>query len=151
MRTYFCFLLAITATIIPSCVPCEAIECDEIPPYGHFIIVNGTGHDLVFGPNRIYDYNRFKFYSLSATDTTFFEYQIVETGDARFENALRVLFSPIDDVAYMQLSDGDIDTLNIAYRTSESRCCGTSTIITNFRHNGSDEIPADTWIQPLIK
>jgi len=142
----------IITTIIPSCLFCENIACDQIPPDGHFIIVSATtGQDLVFGQNSIYDKNKFKFYSLSATDTTFFEYQIEEAVDSFFESSLDVLFVPLPKVAYMELSDGDIDTLDISSRTSENRCCGTSTVITNFRYNNSVDIPADTGYQVIMK
>ena len=151
MRNILFFLIAFTATVISSCFPCEDVECDDTPPYMYFVLVNATGQDLVFGPNNIYDRNRFTFYALTATDSTFYDYRIVETGDQRFESALRVLFDPIQEVAYMKLSDGDIDTLNISYTSTETACCGTSFEITHFHHNDSDDISADTGFQVLQK
>ena len=152
MRLYFYFLIVMVATVVSSCIFCENIACDENPPYGHFILVSATtGQDLVFGPGRLYDKNQFKFYSVLATDTTFFEYRAIEIGGAGYDSVLRVLFSPLQEVAYMQLSNNDIDTLHISFRSSETRCCGTSTVIRSFRYNNSVEIPATTATQVLMK
>ena len=152
MRPFLCFLIAIIATVISSCDFCENIRCDYVPPDGHFRIVSAaTGQDLVFGPTGIYDKNEIKFYSLVVTDTTFIDYQAENIGGAGFDSVLEVHFHPSQEVAYMRLNNGDIDTLNISYRTSEHRCCGTNTLITNFRYNNTVDIPGDTGIQVLKK
>lgn len=151
MRPFLCFLIAVIATVVSSCFLCENIACDEIPPYGHFMLVSATtGEDLVFGPTRLYDKNQFKFYSLLATDTILYDYQAIKLGGSEYDSVLRVLFYPLNEVAYMELSNGDIDTLNISYRASESRCC-SNIVITSFRYNNSVEIPADTGTQVLMK
>jgi hypothetical protein len=128
------------------------VACDEIFPDGHFRIVSViTGQDLVFGSSRIYDKNQIKFYSLMATDTTFFNYQAIKIAGTGYDSVLRVRFYPSKEVAYMRLSNGDIDTLNISFKSSKTKCCGTSTQITNFRYNNSVNIPGDKGIQELKK
>jgi hypothetical protein len=54
-------------------------------------------------------------------------------------------------IAYMRLSNGDIDTLNISYKTIDTKCCGTITEITNFRFNNSVDIPGDRGTQEIKK
>jgi len=152
MRPFFCSLIAIVTTVISSCDPCDNIGCDENPPDGHFRIVSATtGQDLVLGSTRIYDKNQIRFYSLMVTDTIFFNYQAIKMAGTGYDSALRIRFYPLKEVAYMRLSNGDIDTLDISYKTAKTRCCGTSTQITNFRYNNSVDIPADKGIQELKK
>ena len=99
MRPFLCFLIAIIATVISSCDPCNNVACDEIFPDGHFRIVSViTGQDLVFGSSRIYDKNQIKFYSLMATDTTFFNYQAIKIAGTGYDSVLRVRFYPSKEV-----------------------------------------------------
>ena len=152
MRSLLCFLIAVTTTAISSCDRCSNIACDQFPPEGYFRIVSATtGQDLVFGSTRIYDKNQIKFYSLTTTDTTFFNYQAIKISGTGYDSVLRVRFYPSKEVAYMRLSNGDIDTLNITYKTTTTRCCGNGTEITNFRYNNTVDIPGDKAIQELKK
>lgn len=152
MRLYIILALIFTIGItFISCDPCRNLDCLSNKDYGHFTIVSAAnGNDLVFGPNKIYDRNGFKFYSLKGTDTTFFDYQAIKsfsTGDS----LLQIRFFPKADTAFMQLSNGDIDTLQIHYRTFDTRCCGTITEITKFRFNNSADIPENQETQELRK
>ncbi len=152
MRPFFFFLSATIATLLFSYDPCNNLGCYENPQAGHFRIVSAsTGQDLVFGPNKIYDKNKIKFYSLKGTDTTFFNYQPIKSGGAGYDSILLVRFFPNPEVAYMRLSNGDIDTLNITYKTNKTKCCGTQTSIMNFRYNNSFDISGLTGIQELKK
>jgi hypothetical protein len=110
-----------------------------------------TGKDLVFGANRVYDKNQIKFYSLKGTDTTFFDSQAARFAGTGYDSILQVRFFPKADVAYMRLNNGDIDTLNMFFKTTDSRCCGTITEISNFRYNHTVDIPGGNGTQELKK
>jgi hypothetical protein len=152
MRLFLFFLTATMVTTLFSCDPCSNLDCASDNYYGQFRIVSAsTGNDLVFGTNRVYDKNQIKFYSLKGTDTTFFEYQTIKFGGTGYDSILYVRFYPQTDVTYMRLSNGDIDTLNISYKTTQTKCCGSITEITNFRHNNAVDVPGDKGTQELKK
>jgi hypothetical protein len=150
MRPFFCFLLVVS-TVVSSCDPCTG-DCIYDNYHGQFRIVSAsTGNDLVFGANRVYDKNKFRFYSLKGTDTVFFDYQTIKNPNTGYDSILYVRFFPMADVAYMQLSNGDIDTLGITYNTRNTKCCGTITEITKFRYNNTVDIPGDKGTQEIKK
>ena len=148
------FFTAIITLIffISACDPCNNLDCLSDNYYGQFRIVSATdGKDLVFGPNKIYDKSQIKFYSLNGTDTAFFDYQTIKFQNIGYDSILYVRFFPKADLAYMRLSNGDIDTLNISYNTFGTKCCGTITKITNFQFNNSVDIPGDKGSQEIKK
>lgn len=135
-----------------SCDKCGNLDCLTDNYYGQFRIVRASdGKDLVFGPDKIYDKNKIKFYSLNAADTTFFDYQALRFPGAGYDSILHVRFFPRTDVAYMKLSNADVDTLNISYRSIDTKCCGNITEITKFRLNNTIDIPADQGTQEIKK
>ena len=152
MRSLLFLLIATIGIPLFSCDPCKNLDCATGNYYGQFRIVSATtGKDLVFGASRVYDKNNIKFYSLKGTDTTFFDYQAINFGGVGYDSILHILFYPNPDVAYMRISNGDIDTLNIFYKTTKSRCCRTITEITNFRYNNSVDILGNKGTQELKK
>ena len=142
----------ILGLIFYSCNKCDNLDCLTDNYYGQFRIVRATdGKDLVFGPNKIYDKNQIKFYSLIGVDTTFFDYQTIKFPNTGYDSILYVRFFPKADIAYMRLSNGDVDTLNISYNTFNTKCCGTITEIINFRFNNLLDIPGDKGTQEIKK
>ncbi len=99
----------------------------------------------------MYDKNQIKFYSLNGTDTSFFDYQPMKFPGTGYDSILYVRFFPKAEVAYMRLSNGDVDTLNISYHTFNTKCCGTITEIIKFRLNNSIDIPGDKGTQEIKK
>ena len=67
------------------------------------------------------------------------------------DSILYVHFFPETPIAYMRLSNGDIDTLNISFNTFRSKCCGIITEITNYRYNNMVDIPGNKGTQELRK
>jgi hypothetical protein len=51
----------------------------------------------------------------------------------------------------MQLSNGDIDTLALSFKTYGTKCCGTITEISNFRWNNKENLPGNLGMQLLKK
>jgi hypothetical protein len=152
MRPLLFFLTATITTLLFSCDPCRNLDCLSDNYHGQFRVVNAIdGKDLVFGSTKIYDKNQIKFYSLNGTDTTFFDYQTIRFPNTGYDSILHVRFFPKVDIAYMRLSNGDVDTLNISYKTYNTRCCGTITEITNFRFNNSVDIPGNKGTQEIRK
>jgi hypothetical protein len=144
--------IIILAILFPSCDACKNLDCLTDSYYGQFKIVRATdGKDLVFGQNKIYDKNQIKFYSLKGRDTTFFDYQTTKFPGTGYDSILYVRFFPKADIAYMRLSNSDIDTLNISYNIFSTKCCGTITEITSFRFNNSVDIPGDKGTQEIKK
>lgn len=142
----------LTVFLLYSCDPCGNLDCLSSNFDGQFRIVSTTdGKDLVFGPTSIYDKNLIKFYSLKGSDTTYFDYHPANFGNTGYDSILQVRFFPVPDIAYMQLSNGDIDTFKITYSNSDTRCCGTIKEIKNFRLNNAIDIPGDQGTQEIKK
>jgi hypothetical protein len=137
---------------LSSCFPCNYVDCAGDNFYGQFRIVSALdGRDLVFGPNKIYDKNQIRFYSLNGTDTTFFNYETIRFPNIGYDSILYVRFLPRPATAFMRLSNGDIDTFNLSYETIHSKCCGTATNITKFQFNNSIDLPANKGTLELKK
>ncbi|MEJ7823048.1 MAG: hypothetical protein WKF85_12045 [Chitinophagaceae bacterium] len=148
-------ILKIAACILLSGMPifisCKKY-CDQPPRnYGDFRIVSRMdGKDLVFGANKVYDKNRFKFYFLKGQDTTFLIYTPVKSSGIGYDSLVGVDLSWDPETAYMRLSDGDVDTFNITYQRQSSRC-GNYTTITSFRYNNLLVIPQSNGVYELKK
>jgi hypothetical protein len=152
MKQLHLYALIIISFIAQSCDPCRNLKCLSSNYDGQFRIVSKTdGKDLVFGPASIYNKNLIKFYALKGNDTTFFDYQTIKFGSIGYDSILYVRFFPVTDIAYMRLSNGDIDTFNITLNTFGTRCCGSITEITNFRFNNIVDIPGNKGTQELKK
>ena len=151
-HTKFFTFLIVLGLVFSSCDPCNNLDCLSDNYYGQFRIVSATdGKDLVFGPTKIYDKNQIKFYSLKGPDTTYFNYQTISFPNSGYDSILYVRFFPKADIAYMRLSNGDIDTFNVFYHTVDTKCCGTITEITNFRFNNLADMPGDKGTQDIRK
>lgn len=152
MRYFKICLLSCVSLFFFSCDPCKNLDCVFDDYFGQFRIVGATdGKDLVFGPNKIYDKNEIKFYTLNGTDTAFFEPQAIKSIEFGNDTVLQVKFFPKAETAYIRLSNTDTDTLAITYETSTTRCCGTITEITNFRLNNKVDLPGNSKIQEIKK
>ena len=142
--------LLILGLLLNSC--CGSLDCLTGNYQGQFrIIKTADGKDLVFGANKIYDSRLIKFYSLNNNDTTFFHYQTERFPGNGYDSILAVDFYPNPPIAYMRLSDGDVDTLTISYTTRDTKCCGRITEITNFRFNNSTDIAGSKGTQEIKK
>ena len=145
-------IIILTTFLFYCCDPCANLDCLTSDYYGQFRIISATdGKDLVFGPSKVYDKNLIKFYSLKGIDTIFFDYQPILFRNIGYDSILHVNFYPEADIAYMRLSDGDVDTFRISYNTFGTKCCGNITEITNFRLNNSVDIPGDIGTQEIKK
>jgi hypothetical protein len=150
-RGFVCSTLLI-AILYASCT-CANLDCKADDFYGQFRIVRAADNaDLVFGAQRIYDKDNIRFYALRGTDTTFFDYAPAAFGGVTpGDSILRVQFRPRSDTAYMRLSNGDVDTLALSFKTYGTKCCGTVTEITNFRWNNKEDLPGNSDTQLLKK
>ena len=154
MRHFSFFVLAILCGLaISSCDFCDGVDCNPGMQFGRFRIVNATnGADLVFGPTSVYDKSQIKFYSLKGADTSFYNCETIGFPNVKYDSILSVAFYPGPDIAYMRLSDGDVDTFNIFYNTLKGgRCCPDVTEITKFRLNNSVDIPVNEGVQEIKK
>ena len=152
MRSLKICLLSCVSLFVFSCDPCKNLDCAYDDYYGQFRIVSATdGKDLVFGPNKIYDKNEIKFYTLNGTDTSFFQPSALKSIDFGNDTVLQVKFFPKVETAYIRLNNNDTDTLAITYETTNTKCCGTITEITNFRFNNKANLPGNNRIQEIKK
>ena len=152
MRHFKLALLAILSGVLfHSCDRCHNLDCPS-GYHGQFRIVSAVdGKDLVFGPNKIYNKDQIKFYSVNGADTIYFGYQSIKLPNIGYDSVLFVRFFPTNEITYMRLSNGDVDTLTISYNTFETECCGTTAIISNFRFNNSVDLPGDKGTQEIKK
>ena len=134
-----------------ACDECRNLDCMPSDVDGNFRIVSDTsGKDLVFGPNKIYNKDSIRFFSVNGIDTIVFKpdaVPVVGTSDS----ALRVFFNPTFPIAYMRLSDGDVDTLAITSESYDTDCCGKITNITNFKFNSKVDIPGNQVVHLIRK
>ncbi len=151
MISKICALIISTGLLLSSCDPCGNLDCISSDYSVKFKIVSKTdSKDLLFGPNKIYDKNKIEFFYLNGSDTTFFDCKAINDLNSPFDSVLYVDFFSETDKAYMKLSNGDIDTLDISYKTHDSACC-TITEITKFRLNNLIDIPVDQGTQEIRK
>jgi hypothetical protein len=139
---YFTFssLTILSGFLFHSCDRCHNLDCPSNYD-GQFRIVSAIdGKDLVFGPNKIYDKDQIKFYSIKGADTSYFGYYTTKYETLGPDSVLEVRFFPKNEIAYMRLSNTDVDTLNISYTTLQTKCCDI-TEISNFRYNNSVDFP----------
>lgn len=150
LYSLFPFLLTLTCI---SCDPCKNLDCVYDNHFGQFRIVSKTnGQDLVFGPNAIYDNTKIKFYSLSGTDTTFFQYSATKSPGNGYDSILYIRFYPETSTpAYIKLNDLDTDTLTITYNSYGTKCCGTITEIIKYKYNNLTDIPGNQGTQEIRK
>lgn len=142
MKSLLFIFITMIASVLSSCDPCSNLDCVSSNYDGQFRIVSAaTGNDLVFGPNRIYDAGKIRFYSLKGIDTTFLEYQPIKFGNGTYDSILTVRFYPETNMAFIKLGNGDIDTLEVSYSIRDTKCCGGITTITKFRYNNTVDLP----------
>ena len=146
----FALLAILSGVLFHSCDRCHNLDCPS-GYHGQFRIVSAIdGKDLVFGPNKIYDKDQIKFYSVKGADTTYFGHYTFKSPNG-YDSILNVRFFPKNEIAYMRLSNGDVDTLTISYNTFETECCGITAIISNFRFNNSVDLPGGKGTQEIKK
>ena len=134
-----------------ACDECRNLDCISSDLDGNFRIISDTsGKDLVFGPDKIYNKDSIRFFSINGTDTVVFRPEAVPVVGTP-DSALRVFFHPTYATAYMLLSDGDVDTLAITSESYDTDCCGRITNIKNFRFNTSVDIPGQQVVHELRK
>jgi hypothetical protein len=138
----FALLVILSEVLFHSCDRCHNLDCPS-NYHGQFRIVSAMdGKDLVFGANKIYDKDQIKFYSVKGADTTYFGFSSIKVWNI-VDSVLFVRFYPINEIAYMRLSNGDVDTITISYDTFETSCCGVTHKISNFSFNNSVNLPDD--------
>ena len=146
----FTLLVIFSGVLFHSCNRCDNLDCPS-NYHGQFRIVSAIdGKDLLFGPNKIYDHDQIEFYSVNGADITYFGFSPIIVPGAS-DSILFVRFYPINELVYMRLGNGDVDTLNISYDTFDSKCCGIMVNISNFRLNNSIDLPVDQGIQEIKK
>lgn len=153
MRKFFIVTFtSLIVTLISSCT-CAFLDCVSDDYYFQFDIVRATDSaDLVFGRHRVYDKREFQIYSLKGTDTTFYELRpFGYEHNPPEDSLLTVNFYPPADTAYMQLSNGDMDTLAMSFETIKTKCCGTIERISNYRLNNKIDLPGSEGKQLIIK
>jgi hypothetical protein len=153
MTRILVFVFLIFSIMFSSCDPCANLKCISENISGQFRIVSKQdGKDLLFGPTRIYDKAKIKFYTLKGGDTLFFQYDLIKFPGNGYDSIIYIRFYPVTITpVYLKLNDTDIDTLDITYHMSKSRCCGTFTEITKFRYNNLIDIPGNKGIQEIKK
>ena len=136
MRYLVFTFLALSTMILVACDPCKNLDCKYSNYFGQFRIINKADNkDLVFGSSRIYNKDQISFFTLTGTDTTFFETKAIHFPGSGYDSIITVNFFPAASTVYMRLSNGDVDTLNLVYESTNSKCCGTITEINNFKLN----------------
>jgi hypothetical protein len=123
-----------------ACDPCRNLDC-QASNIGEFRIISKTDNeDLIFGPNKIYNLEQVKFYSLSGIDTTFFAKNAIYHPGSGYDSLITVQFLPTVPTAYIRLSNGDIDTLHLIYQSTATKCCGTVSEIINMELNNATDL-----------
>ena len=152
MRVFKFFLIAFAAISGYSCNQCNYLDCAGDNYYGQFRIISSVdGKDLVFGQNAVYNKNYIRFYSIKDKDTIFFDSENIKWSGGVSDSMIQVKFLPKTDTAFMRLSDGDVDTLAVTFKTLDTKCCGNITEISNFRFNNKFDLAGSKGVQSIKK
>lgn len=134
--------LFLAALLLCACDPCRNLDCVTDNYDGQFRIVSAaTGDDLLFGSTAMFTKDDIRFFAWHGSDTIVFSSQAMYASGNGYDSVLQVRFYPKTDTAYMQLGNSALDTLQMSFRTYNTRCCGTITEITNFRINNKVDLP----------
>lgn len=149
--TPFAFMVLLTIGL-SACDPCRNLDCKYSNYYGQFrILSKADNRDLVFGANKIYDKEQIQCYTLIGSDTTFFETKAIYLPGSGYDSILTVNFFPAASTVYMRLSNSDVDTLNLTYQSTGSKCCGTITEINNFKLNDATDLGNNSITREIKK
>lgn len=151
MRLNLTVFTLVASLISVCCNPCDNLDCIVSNDTGQFRLVSADDTDLLFGQHKRYNKDSIRFYSLEANDTTFLPVQAIRFPNTGYDSILVVQFSNQPQTAYMQLSNGDIDTLQLTYKSYDTRCCGHITDIMNFRVNGKTDLPGGAGTLVILK
>ncbi|MFT3705752.1 MAG: hypothetical protein QM802_25510 [Agriterribacter sp.] len=145
----FIFIAGIVC-IFWGCDPCDNLDCTTDKDLLQFRLVDTSGHDLVFGSEKKYDPQYMKVYSLKGSDTVFYPLLEINVHGTGYDTVLLTQFSGKVSTAYIRLSEGDIDTLQLTYNTYDTKCCGTITDITQLRLNDKTDL-GGSGTQTIVK
>ena len=103
-----------------------------------------TGKDLLYGTSKIYNADSIKLFSLSGTDTINHYCVPGVSYSAGYDSVLWVNINVMNNaLVFLQLSNSDIDTLQLIYTVNDGgRCCGDTKHIHRLRYN-QDEVDLD--------
>lgn len=140
MRTQLSIALLILVSIfVISCDNCGNLDC--MPGENLLqlrLLNNSNGEDLLFGPNKAYNSQDLKFYSLNGNDTIPLT-EIVSKAPAGlgYDSSIFVQFHPNSEQVYMHLNNSDTDTIAVSFHQSESKCCGSVAVLDQFLYNNT--------------
>lgn len=126
--------------IISSCDNCNLTDCDENNRKGLLSLVSAnTDQDLVFGPGKVYSIEQLEFYSIINGDTVFHQVQHYLNPALVNDSLLLVDLSELPETVFLRLQNTDVDTLQLTYNASESKCCGSYTRIETLGFNSDTQ------------
>jgi hypothetical protein len=138
---YFQYCLSFLATVtLFSCSrnKCgEKVDCADLTDVEFRVVRATDGADLVFGPQRVYDKNAFKFYTLKGADSVFFDHNFYYATRGTLDTTIGVTFPKGTAAAFVRLSNGDVDTLLMTYNSNTTNCGCTTTNISSVRVNNA--------------
>jgi hypothetical protein len=149
MRYFLHSLFAgVILVLLQSCDSCIGVDCKDNVNYKATLRIISVldGRDLVFGPSRLYQRDKIRFFSIKGSDTTFFTQRPLRLADNTPDSALLVDFSPKSDTAFMQLTATDIDTVLLTYGEEAEWCC-VFNVVTSLRfNNANDTLKASPYL-----
>lgn len=122
MKLFYLFILPLVIT--SCCLGNRKCQTDNYNTRFR-IIDKTTGKDLVFGPDKVYDKNTIRFYSLNGTDTIYHHYGADANSNPGQDSLLYVSmdYRKLETV-FVRLSNTDRDTMAVTYPlTDASPCC----------------------------
>lgn len=145
MRKHLRSLLA-ALCLLSACKQddCRDIECLSPVAEDHFSfrLLSATDTtDLMFGPNRRYNSDSLRLYSLRNADTFDHLVYSVPYLSAPPDSVLSATVNRGFERAFLRLSDGDVDTITLFYGTvNDGGCCGPYTRLDSVSYNGGAAI-----------
>lgn len=141
--------VCVLISFFSSCDPCSNVCCDSDNFTIDVRILNDSNNiDLLFGPNKIYEYNQIKFYSIVNSDTILYDFKpIFYSGDS----CLTIDLFPRSEIIYLQLSSNDTDTFKLFFKSSQGKCCGNVTYIDKLIFNNEQEFNRGNSVLILYK
>ncbi len=130
---FFCLLILFIAQSCSEFCEGECLEESYLPLR---ILDSADSTDLIFGTNKVYDFEKIKFYNISGTDSIFFQAEKRQYSNSELEGVLNIDHEKFTaSQILIDFGNSDIDTLELNFGSFD--CCHAEIRFLNMvSHNG---------------
>ena len=153
MIRLFCLLVLVTSCLVNlSCsTNCSNLDCITDEGRLRIRLVNSAGTDLVFGPGHRYEKDSIVVYANNPGGLINYPVHPVPAFPATGDSSISLYLVPIRDTVFINLGNGDLDTLFLNYSSRDTKCCGTIRTGTTFRYNDGSLKAFGDLVHTIVK